>query len=138
MCAYAASVQEQPMRNRLAVMFALPALALCSHAADKLKPEDVIAKHVVSIGTPEARAAAKTRILSGNVEMKEVVGGSSIQRGTASFACDDRRIKVDMKFPGSSLYPFGEQWLFDGKQPQVAFTASGTRSVLGSVLYHYP
>jgi hypothetical protein len=124
------------MRRYLALLIAV--LAPLTHSADKLKVEDVIAKHLASIGTPEARAAAGTRLLTGNVEMKEVVGGSSTQRGTASFACDARRIKVDMKFPGSSLYPFGEQWLFNGKQPQVAFTASGTRSVLGSVLYHYP
>lgn len=122
------------------LLLAITAVALLpsAHAADKLKIEDVIARHLASIGTPEARAAARTRLLNGAVEMQEVVGGSSIQRGTASFASDDRRIKVDMKFPGSSLYPFGEQWLFDGKQAQVAFTASGTRSALGSVLYHYP
>jgi hypothetical protein len=123
------------MRKSLAFLLAL--FALSAHAADKLKVEDVLAQHLASIGTPEARAAAKTRLLTGNVEMQEVVGGSSVQRGTVSFACDDRRIKVDMKFPGSVLYPFGEQWLFDGKQAQVAFTASGTRSVLGAVLYHY-
>ncbi len=126
------------MHRLLATAIAVFALLPSLHAADKLKVEDVLAKHLASIGTPEARAAAKTRLLAGNVEMQEVVGGSSVQRGTATFACDNRRIKVDMKFPGSALYPFGEQWLFDGKQAQVAFTASGTRSVLGSVLYHYP
>jgi hypothetical protein len=124
------------MRPLLASIAVL-AFSVSAQAADKIKIEDVLAKHLVSIGTPEARAAAKTRLAEGKAEMQEVVRGSSALHGTASFACDDRRLKIAMAFPGSSEYR-GEQWVFDGKDTAVAQTAPGARSIIGNFLFHHP
>jgi hypothetical protein len=123
------------MRRHLAILIAI--LAPLAHAADKLKLDDVIAKHLASIGTPEARAAAKTRLAEGKADMQEVVRGSSALHGNASVACDNRRVKIAMQFPGASQYP-GEQWVFDGNQAQVAQTAPGARSSIGNFVYQHP
>ena len=125
------------MRNRIAVLLALFSLTISAHAADKLKVEDVLAKHLASIGTPEARAAAKTRLADGKAQMQEVVGGSSSLSGTANLASDDRRIKIAMAFPGVTNYP-GEQWVFDGKNTGVAETGPGARSSIGGFIHRYP
>lgn len=125
------------MRRHLAVASIVLALLASSSAADKLKLDDVIARHLASIGTPEARAAAKTRLAEGRAEMQEVVRGSSSLKGSASLASDSRRVKIAMQFPGSSQYP-GEQWVFDGNQTQVALTAPGARSEIGNFVFHYP
>lgn len=106
-------------------------------AADKLKAEDVVARHLASIGTPEARAAARTRVGEGKAEMRELVRGSSSLQGSSLIVCDGRRLKIVMKFPGSSSYP-GEQWAFDGEKVMVAMTAPGARSSIGEFLYRYP
>ena len=122
---------------RLLASVLICALAVPAHAADKLKVEDVIARHLASIGTPEARAAAKTRLAAGKAEMREVVNGSSSLSGTAILAADDRRLKIAMAFPGASQYP-GEQWVFDGKNAAVAETAPGARSSIGNFVHRYP
>lgn len=121
--------------RRLMVVLAL--FSTFAHAADKLKLDDVIARHLASIGTPEARAAAKTRLGAGKAQMQEVVRGSSSLSGTASLASDNRRIKIAMQFPGSPQYP-GEQWVFDGDKTLVALTAPGARSSIGNFVFNYP
>jgi len=121
--------------RRLALIFALFALPV--YAADKLKSEDIVAKHLASIGTPEARAAAKTRVAEGSADMQEIVRGSSALHGNANLFCDNRRLKIAMAFPGSSQYP-GEQWVFDGKETAVALTAPGARSSIGNFVHRYP
>jgi len=125
------------MRNRLALLLALTTLTLSAHAADKLRVEDVLAKHLASIGTADARASAKTRVADGKAEMQEVVGGSSSVRGNANLFCDNRRLKIAMAFSGVAQYP-GEQWVFDGKNTAVAETAPGARSSIGNFIHRYP
>lgn len=121
----------------LAVLIVTVGMVLPLSGKDaKLKAEDVISRHLDSIGTSEARVAAKTRAAEGKVEWKEVVGGSSGLQGSAGFVCDNRRLKVTMKFPGSPNYP-GEQWAFDGNNVMVAQTSPGSRSKIGNFLYTY-
>jgi len=43
-------------------------------AAD-LNPEDIVARHLDSIGTTKARTASKTRVVQGQAEFKIRVGG---------------------------------------------------------------
>ena len=123
------------MRRHIVILIAI--LAPLAHAADKLKPEEIVAKHLASIGTPEARAAAKTRVADGKAVMQEVVGGSSALRGSANLFSDNRRLKIAMAFPGMSQYP-GEQWVFDGKNTAVAQTAPGARSAMGNFVFRFP
>jgi len=44
-------------------------------AAADTKSEDIVAKHLDSIGTPEARAAVLSRALQGTLHFKELIGG---------------------------------------------------------------
>ena len=46
-----------------------PSLTLFSSPSDKLKLDDLIARHLMSIGSREARASVKTRIISGSSQV---------------------------------------------------------------------
>jgi hypothetical protein len=51
-------------------------------AAADTKSEDIVAKHLDSIGTPEAWAAVKSRALQGTLHFKELVAGRGTPRVT--------------------------------------------------------
>ena len=99
----------------------------------KMKPEEVVAKHLASIGTPEDLAAAKTRIMVGDVKarlklsstMREVIG-------PAQFASDGNKVLLALVF-NSSNYPY-EKAAYDGQKLTVAGLPTGGRSSLASFL----
>lgn len=103
--------------------------SLLSRAAD-MKPEDVVAKHLDSIGDTKARSAAKARVAQGTAEYKILVGGNGTLDGKAILVSQDRKLQLMMKFP-NNLY-HGEQFIFDGDKVQVSgSTANQGRSPLG-------
>src|SRR3989442_4412796 len=42
----------------------------------KLKPEELVARHLEALGSAEARAAAKTSVASGQVKLVSRIGGA--------------------------------------------------------------
>ena len=60
--------------TKITVMFCLQSALV--FAADP-KVEDIVARHLDSIGTTEARAASKTRVVQGQSEFKIRVGGAA-------------------------------------------------------------
>ena len=64
-------------------------LFACVYAlAADLKPEEIVQKHLASIGTPEARAAAKTRVIQAPATYRILVGGSG--QSTARLSSSSR------------------------------------------------
>lgn len=101
--------------------------------ADKMKPEELVAKHLASIGTPEALAAAKTRIMVGEVKARLKVSNSIREvSGPAQFASDGNKVLLAMAF-NSSNYPY-EKAGFDGAKITIAGLPTGGRSPLASFL----
>jgi hypothetical protein len=49
--------------------FASPDPALVVPAGEKMKPEELIAKHLEAIGTAAARAAVKNRMMNGSAQV---------------------------------------------------------------------
>jgi hypothetical protein len=94
-------------------------------SAAETKPEDVIAKHLDSIGTAEARSAAKSRIVQGTSRFKILVGGGGEVRGTSALVSEGNKAVVMIKLANSDYR--GEQFVTDGDKVSVASTTSSHR-----------
>ena len=100
-------------------------------ADDKMKAEDVIAKHLEALGPEAARAAAKTRIVGGTSRaVFKARSTSGAIDGQVVLASDDNKVVLGMKFDAPN-YP-GERFGFDGKKFTVGYLTPGVRSPLGN------
>ena len=98
--------------------------------AENMKPEDIVARHLNSIGTPEARAAIKSRVVQGTLKMHILVGGGGELTGTWGRVSEQQHSNFVMRFGGGGDWR-GEQFVFDGQHTSFAApTTSHTRSVL--------
>ncbi len=118
------------MRSGIALMLLLPALEL--NAADKMKPEEVIAGHLNSLGTPEARGAVKSRIVLGKAKMTLIVGGKGSVEGRAFLFAEGPKFRAALPFDFNDYW--GEHFFSDGQRATVGFSAPTTRSPLGNFL----
>lgn len=80
---------------------------------NKMTADELIRKHQASIGTPEAIAAAKSRILVGQGALKSRIGYIGSLTGPAQFVSDGDRSLLAIIF-NSNEYPY-EKLAFDGK-----------------------
>jgi hypothetical protein len=121
------------LESRLAVFLASFFFLLPLYAGEALKPEDLVARHLAAIGTPEARAAAKTRVAQGNAVCRVVVGGGGQILGTTGMVSEGRKQRFVLKFQQDYR---GENFLFNGEKVNIGFSNSDqTRSGLASLLY---
>lgn len=112
------------------VLLALPASA--SSPLPKLTPAEIVAKHLESIGSANAREGVKTRLVTGTAQVifRSEPSGQAI--GRVVLASEGRRHLVGMSFP-SPVYP-REHLGFNGDNFMAAFATPGTRSMLGGFL----
>ncbi len=101
-------------------------------SAQKLKAEEILAKHLDSIGTAEARASVKTRLAVGDATAKFISSKDQIVQGRVVFASEGEKNFLGMNM-NSTLYP-GERFTFDGKKTNVAFVQVNNRSILGNFI----
>ena len=101
-------------------------------ASQRLRPADVVSKHLESIGSAKARESVKTRIISGTAQVifRTTPPGQAI--GRAVLASDGNKHLLGMSFP-SPVYP-REHLGFNGTGFIAAFVTPGVRSVLGNFL----
>jgi outer membrane lipoprotein-sorting protein len=124
------SCDEHPFISALVVLLVLVSLG----SASELKPEELVAKHLDSIGTADARKAIKSRVAQGTAQYTILVGGAGTQEGKAVLVSEQNKIHFLFKFP-NNIYR-GEQIVTDGSKIEVAATtAQRTRSPLGTYLY---
>lgn len=108
--------------KNLVLALSLAALVYSAQAADT-KPEDIVAKHLDSIGTAEARAAITSRAVQGTLKFRILVGGAGEAVGSWGRVSDHRKSNFVMRF-GTGDWR-GEQFIFDGeKASYAAATAS--------------
>ena len=122
----------------LAVVCLLLTSLLGVAAADDAKPEEIVAKHLDSIGTAEARAAVKSRGIQGTLSFKILARGSASgdeaatgdATGMWGYISEQRKTNFVMKF-GSAAWR-GERFVFDGDKTNFAvFTSSHRPSSFG-------
>src|SRR5215475_1082450 len=125
------------MRKLFTILTAGTLLTILSVAApvshpEKIKAEEVVAKHLESIGPAKARSAVTTRIIAGTsqVIIRTTPLGQAV--GKAVLASEGVKSLFGMSFP-SPLYP-REQLGFNGNTFIAAFSTPGVRSGLGNFL----
>ncbi len=121
-------------RPSAVVCFCLVACASIAFAQEqKLTADELVARHLDSIGTAQARAGLKSRTAQATTKMDMVVGKAAHAEGMAMMVSLGRQLSIAMKFPANE-YP-NEQFVFDGKNVNIGLTGPGTRSRLGDWLY---
>ncbi len=117
--------------RKFALALSLAGLVYSAHvysayAAD-IKPEEIVAKHLDSIGTADARAAIRSRAVNGALHFKILVGGGGEVVGSWGRVSEQRKSNFVMRF-GTGNWR-GEQFIFDGdKTSFAAATSSHLRS----------
>jgi hypothetical protein len=107
---------------------------LCAAAGpEKLKAEDVIARHLESIGSAEAREAARTRSITGTARVLFRQGGRGYIDGDARLASSGEKSLISMLF-NSLDYPY-EKLAFDGVKVTTSQVRPGVRTLLGRYLF---
>lgn len=104
--------------------------------ADKMSAEDVIAKHLESIGSDAARSGVNNLVAAGTSRaVFKTRNASGAIDGRAVIASEQNKVLFGMAFPAPN-YP-GEKFGFDGKKFTVGYIKPGVRSTLGSfILIH--
>jgi hypothetical protein len=124
-------------RISLVIFLAMLVLVVCpsrsrSSLVDKIKTEEVVARHLDAIGSAKTRAAVATRIISGTAQVIFRTTPSGQAVGKAVLASQGNKSLFGMSFP-SPVYP-REQLAFNGNNFMAAFATAGNRSVLGNFL----
>jgi hypothetical protein len=108
-------------------------LSFISLADDKkMQPEELIARHLESLGHAQARAAAQRRVVAGMVNLVNRVGSTGSIKGQAMLASAGPRFRFGMNFPSQDYT--GEDMAFDGKKAMTGFLPQGRRSNLSLFL----
>jgi hypothetical protein len=113
----------------------LPIGELVSAKDEKLKPEQLVQKHLASIGTTEALAAVRTRGMSGTAQVVFRLGSTGQVNGKSTLLSDGKKVRIGMVFPALE-YP-GEQLAYDGNRVTVGQVRPGQRSNLSGFVYQY-
>ena len=101
----------------------------------KMEWDELVAQHLESIGSAEARAAVKTRAMKGSASVIFRLGNSGRLAGEGSILSSGRKIRIAMNF-GHPAYP-GEHHAFDGESLTVGIVKPNQRSNLSQFLYEH-
>ncbi len=120
------------VRFRLLAFVSLLVFSVTAFAADKLKPEEIIARHLNAIGPASAREVLKGWHISGDVRTKVLVGGSGMLDGSVQLLSDGPKNSTVMKFANTNYQ--GEEFTFDGDKVTIGHIRPGVRSKLGTFM----
>lgn len=110
-----------------------PHPASVASADEKMRPEEVVAKHLDSIGTAEARRSVNNRVVRGTTKFSFRARGVGQTTGLVVLASEGNKSLMGMNFPEAD-YPH-ERLGFDGRKFSAAYIRPGVRTILGEFLY---
>src|SRR5713226_2702040 len=126
-------MQLPKSRGAAVMLFAVLASVVCATAKDgKLSVDELIGKHVQSIGKP-SEPANSTRVLQGKVVFSEIISRNVHLEGASTVVSQARKFKCSFQF-ATAQYP-GEQFVIDGQKTMVGMIDPTSRSNLGTFLY---
>lgn len=99
---------------------------------DKMKPEEVVAKHLAAIGPADALASVKSVIVIGNARAATRLDAVKGLTGPAQLASDGDKVLLAMLF-NSTSYP-QERASYNGQNLTLSLLPDGKRSILGNFL----
>ena len=116
-----------------AVFLLLLSTATTTVAVEELNTEGLIQRHLNSIGTAEARASVKSRVVEGRAAYRVLVGGSGQIDGKCVMVSERDRLQALFKI--NAIKYHGEKFVRNGDKTFVAGTYDdGTRSEFGQFL----
>jgi len=115
--------------GKLFVFVTLTVFATTTALAQKLTAEDVIARHLESLGSAEARASVKSRVMQGTVLATVRIGGGGELKGGAVMASQGPMSLIGLIF-GTQDYG-NEKMAFNGNKLTLGELRPGTRTRLG-------
>lgn len=98
----------------------------------KLTIEELIARHLDSIGSAQARGSAKNRFVTGTVKLVSRVGTAGNIDGVAGLASSGAKLRYSMRFTAPQYT--GEELGFDGSKTVLGHLPGGRRSPLSLYL----
>ncbi len=122
-------------RNFSAVLFLVVLLAPVLAEEPKLEPEELVARHLEALGSPEILSTVQNRTAEGEGRMELLLGGAGSLQGPALFVSEGRKILLSIQF--DAVFYAAEEISFDGEKCYVGYTQPGYRSQLGDFLYLY-
>lgn len=120
----------------LLLLILLVAGAAPAQSEEKMTAEQVVAKHLESIGSAEARAANKSRVMQGSVVATVRIGGSGTSKGGSVMASQGKMSLIGMIF-GPQEYG-NEKVAWDGSKLTSGELRPGERTELGAFIRNYP
>ncbi len=118
------------LRCFTSALLALAVLPAALPAKEKLKPEQLVALHLDSIGPAEARATAKSRIFRGKGMWRVMVGGQGQVPGSVFQVSDGTSSSFRFDTQGNPSY-YGEHLIFNGEDARIFQGFQNGRSHLG-------
>lgn len=118
----------------LVLSFSILLIVSVSAVAQKLTAEEIVTKHLASIGTKEARSNIKSQILLGDVQFRQKGNVEAISGKFVIVSAEEKTL-WGMNL-NSNDYP-QDRFGYDGKDVKVGFATPGTRSFLGSFINSY-
>ncbi len=100
---------------------------------EKLTAEEVVARHLKSIGAPEDLAAVKTRIAAGTSLYTARSPGSGQNSGLSILFSEGNKSVIAMTF-ANPAYPH-EKFGYDGANLVISYVKPGLRSTLGDFIF---
>jgi len=116
---------------RCCLVLMLTGGVVCS-AQQKMTAEEVVARHLTSIGTPEARAATKGRVIQGTALATVRIGGSGSSSGGAVLSSSGEMSLIGIIF-GLNQYT-NEKAAYDGHKLTLGDLRPGTRTNFGGFI----
>ena len=116
----------------LAIILGFAPANSSSSVIEKITPEELVAKHLESIGSSVARNSLKTRVISGTAQVIFHTAPVGQAVGKAVLASEGTKTLLGFSFP-TPVYP-REHLGFNGNRFMAAFVTPGVRSVLGNFL----
>jgi len=128
------------MRKTFLIFAAIVMLGAVSFAQDdkkfeKIPGDELVTKHLASIGTPEDIAAAKTLIFSGDGTLTAKLKSTSVLAGQSQFGSEGNKMVFAVVF-NSTEYPY-DKVAYDGKSQTVGFP-NGNPSILSEFIKAQP
>jgi hypothetical protein len=100
---------------------------------EKLKPEELVAKHLQSIGPADKLKAVTGRTTTGTAQVVFRVGGSGALNGKGNILSQGNSVRLGLSF-ASLDYP-GEQIAFDGSKVTAGFMSPGNYPPFAGFVY---
>lgn len=123
----------RPIKHAITVVSAFLIYLSLSHASSDLSPEIIVAKHLESLGTAQARNAVKSRVVQGPATYHILTGGFGTIEGKSVLASEGQETNLLLKVSANGFH--GEQFIYDGNKISVAGTyPDHSRSEFGDFL----